>query len=210
MYQRPDKIFLMKDSPDYEPPPSDSIAAIAKRQGCTPDEVAYDYLTGAPDRFLFYPTTGYVQDDHGPIREMLTDDATILGLADAGAHCSSIVDASVPTYMLTHWARDRSRGPRLDLEQVVKMQTADTASFFGFNDRGRLAPGMKADLNLIDFHRLRLHKPEIVYDLPAGGRRLVQRVDGYAATIVSGQVVFEDGVHTGAMPGQLVRNGRVN
>ena len=145
---------------------------------------------------------------HGPIRETLTDKATLLGLSDGGAHCASIVDAGVPTFMLVHWARDRRRGPRLPLEWLVKRQTSETADFFGLRDRGRLAPGLRADVNLIDFDRLRLHQPELVNDLPAGGRRFVQRVDGYEATLVAGTPTFERGEHTGAMPGHLVRAGR--
>ena len=132
----------------------------------------------------------------------------MLGLSDGGAHCSSILDASVPSWMLIHWARDRNRGPRLPLEQMVKRQTSETADFFGFHDRGRLAPGKKADVNVIDYAGLRLHAPEVCYDLPTGGRRLVQRVEGYKATLVSGVPVFENGEHTGALPGKLVRAGR--
>jgi N-acyl-D-amino-acid deacylase len=149
-----------------------------------------------------------VQGDHGPIREMLIDSGTLLGLSDGGAHCASIVDAGVPSYMLLHWGRDRSRGEGLPLELLVKRQTSETADFFGFADRGRLVPGLRADVNLIDFKRLRLHQPEFVSDFPAGGRRLVQRVDGYAATLIAGQPIFEQGEHTGAMPGRLVRAGR--
>ena len=119
-----------------------------------------------------------------------------------------IVDASAPTYMLTHWARDRKRGPGLPLEYVVKRQTSETADFFGFRDRGRLEPGTRADLNLIDFARLRLHAPEVVNDLPAGGKRLVQRAEGYEATLVAGVPVFERGEPTGTRPGRLVRRGR--
>jgi N-acyl-D-aspartate/D-glutamate deacylase len=126
-------------------------------------------------------------------------------LSDGGAHCGAIVDASVPSFMLSHWGRDRSRGPGLPLPQLVKMQTSETADFFGFRDRGRLAAGLRADVNLIDFGKLRLHQPEVVSDLPAGGRRLVQRVDGYRATLVAGTPVFEDGLDTGARPGRLVR-----
>jgi N-acyl-D-aspartate/D-glutamate deacylase len=131
-----------------------------------------------------------------------------LGLGDGGAHCGQIVDAGLPSYMLSHWARDRKRGPGMTLEHVVKMQTSETADFFGFRDRGRLAPGLRADVNLIDFAALRLHQPEIVRDLPAGGRRLVQRADGYRATLVGGTPIFEAGEHTGALPGRLVRSGR--
>ena len=203
-----DKFFIMSDPPDYEPPDEMSVAAIAAREGRRPDEVAYDYLTGAENRFLFFPVVNYVHGDHEPIREMLTDPATLLGLSDGGAHCTSIVDAGVPSFMLSHWGRDRRRGPRLPLELLVKRQTSETADFFGMRDRGRLAPGLRADVNLIDFDRLRLHQPELVNDLPAGGRRFVQRVDGYEATLVAGTPTFERGEHTGAMPGHLVRAGR--
>ncbi len=203
-----DKFFVMGDPPDYEPADEMSVAAIAAREGRTPDEVAYDYLTEAENRFLFFPIVNYARGDHEPIREMLTDPATLLGLSDGGAHCTSIVDAGVPTFMLVHWGRDRRRGPRLPLELLVKRQTSETADFFGLRDRGRLAPGLRADVNLIDFDRLRLYQPELVNDLPAGGRRFVQRVDGYEATFVAGTAVFEQGKHTGALPGCLVRAGR--
>jgi N-acyl-D-aspartate/D-glutamate deacylase len=131
-----------------------------------------------------------------------------LGLSDGGAHCTSIVDAGVPTFMLTHWSRDRSRGPKLPLEMLIKRQTSETAAFFGLSDRGRLAPGLRADVNVIDYHRLQVQKPELVHDMPANGRRFVQKVEGYAATIVAGTPIFEHGEHTGAMPGRLVRAGR--
>lgn len=203
-----DKIFIMGDPPDYEPPPEASIAAIAARTQRSPDEVAYDYLTEAPSRFLYFPVVNYVLGDHGPIREMLLESGTLLGLSDGGAHCASIVDAGVPSYMLQHWGRDRSRGAGLPIELLVKRQTSETAEFFGFRDRGTLAPGLRADVNLIDFDGLRLHAPEFLNDLPAGGRRLVQRVDGYVATLIAGQSIFERGEHTGAMPGRLVRAGR--
>jgi N-acyl-D-aspartate/D-glutamate deacylase len=203
-----DRMYVMGDPPDYEPRAQASVAAIAARTNHTPDEVAYDYLVEDAGNFLFFPVTGYAQDDHEPIREMLTDPGTLLGLGDGGAHVAQIVDASMPTYMLTHWARDRERGPGLPLEFVVKRLTGETADFFGFHDRGRIAPGRRADLNVIDFERLRLHAPEVVHDLPAGGKRLVQRADGYAATLVAGTPVFEHGEPTGALPGRLVRRGR--
>ena len=202
------RMFKLGDPPDYEPPASASIAAIAEREGRTPDEVAYDYLAADPANFIFFPVTGYNVDNHDVIREMLTSEETVLGLSDGGAHCSSILDAGMPTWMLTHWARDRHRGPRLPLELVVKRQTSETAGFFGLNDRGVLAVGKKADVNVIDYAGLQVRKPEIVYDLPAGGRRLVQKVNGYKATFVSGVLVFENGEHTGALPGHLVRAGR--
>ena len=202
-----DKFFIMGDPPDYEPADEMSVATIAAREGRTPDEVAYDYLTGAENRYLFFPVVNYVSGDHEAIREMLVDSGTLLGLSDGGAHCASIVDAGVPTYMLMHWGRDRQRGPRLPLELLVKRQTSETAQFFGLHDRGRLMPGMRADINLINFEGLRLYQPQLVNDLPAGGRRFVQRVDGYEATLVAGTPTFERGEHTGAMPGHLVRAG---
>ncbi len=204
-----DRMFVMAGAtPDYEPPPEKSIAAIAARGNHSPQEVAYDYLTERSDHFLFFPVVGYVHGDHQQIRELLVDPGTLLGLGDGGAHCGQIVDAGLPSYMLTHWARDRQRGPGLSLPLLVKMQTSETADFFGFRDRGRLKPGLRADINVIDFDRLRVHQPEIVHDLPAGGRRLVQRVDGYRATLVAGMPVFENGEDTGARPGRLVRAGR--
>ncbi|MBO0736724.1 MAG: amidohydrolase family protein, partial [Alphaproteobacteria bacterium] len=203
-----DRMYVMGDPPDYEPRAESCVAAIAAREDRSPDEVAYDYLTADAGHFLFFPVTGYAQDDHEPIREMLTDPGTLLGLGDGGAHVAMIVDASAPSYMLTHWARDRQRGPGLPLEFIVKRQTSETADFFGFHDRGRLVPGKRADINVIDFARLRLRAPEVVNDLPAGGKRLVQRVEGYVTTLVAGTPVFERGEHTGATPGRLVRRGR--
>jgi N-acyl-D-amino-acid deacylase len=202
------RMFKLGDPPNYEPSASESIAAIAEREGRTPDEVAYDYMAEDPANLIFFPVTGYNEDNLEITRSMLEDKATMLGLSDGGAHCSSILDAGMPTFMLTHWARDRSRGPRLPLEFVVKRQTSEPAEFFGMTDRGILDVGKKADVNVIDFQGLRVDKPEVVYDLPAGGRRLVQKVDGYKATIVSGVPVFENGAHTGALPGKLVRAGR--
>jgi len=140
---------------------------------------------------------------------MLTDKHTLLGLGDGGAHVGVICDASLPTFMLTHWVRDRKRGERLPLEMIVKRQTSATADFFGLHDRGRLEVGKRADINLIDYAALRLHIPKLAYDLPAGGKRLVQRVDGYVMTIVAGTPIFERGHATGAMPGKLVRSTRL-
>ena len=185
-----------------------SVAAIAAREGRPPDEVAYDYMTGGEGQYLYFPVVNYVSGDHAPILEMLNDPACLLGLSDGGAHCTSIVDSGVPTFMLMHWGRDRSRGPRLPLEHLVKRQTSETADFFGFSDRGRLAPGLRADINVIDFDNLKVRKPELVHDMPAGGPRFVQHVQGYETTLVAGTPIFERGEHTGAMPGRLVRAGR--
>jgi N-acyl-D-aspartate/D-glutamate deacylase len=198
----------MGNPPDYEPAPEKSVAAIAARTGRPPDEVAYDYIAEADGQYLYFPLVNYAAGDHEPIREMLNDPACLLGLSDGGAHCTSIVDAGVPTFMLTHWARDRRRGPTLPVEMLIRRQTSETADFFGLADRGRLAPGLRADLNLIDFERLQVQKPELVHDMPAGGRRFVQKVDGYKATLVAGLPIFERREHTGALPGRLVRAGR--
>jgi N-acyl-D-aspartate/D-glutamate deacylase len=201
-----ERFYVMGNPPDYEPGPEKSVAGIAARTGRPPDEVAYDIII-QDDQYLYFPVVNYVTGDHSPILEMLNDPACLLGLSDGGAHCTSIVDAGVPTFMLTHWARDRSRGPKLPLEMLIKRQTSETADFFGFADRGRLAPGLRADVNLIDFNRLQVQKPELVHDMPAAGRRFVQRVDGYEATICAGAPIFERGEHTGALPGKLVRAG---
>jgi N-acyl-D-amino-acid deacylase len=203
-----DLFFAMGNPPDYEPAPEKSVAAIAARTGRTPDEVAYDYITGADGQYLWFPVVNYVSGDHEPIREMLDDPACLLGLSDGGAHCTSVVDAGLPTFMLTHWSRDRNRGPKLPLQSMIKRQTSETADFFGLSDRGRLAPGLRADVNLIDYDRLQVQKPELVHDMPAAGRRFVQKVDGYEATIVAGTPIFERGEHTGALPGRLIRAGR--
>jgi N-acyl-D-aspartate/D-glutamate deacylase len=202
-----ERFYVMGNPPDYEPGPEKSVAAIAARTGRPPDEVAYDTII-EDGQYLYFPVVNYVTGDHAPIFEMLNDPACLLGLSDGGAHCTSIVDAGVPTFMLTHWSRDRSRGPKLPVEMLIKRQTADTADFFGLSDRGQLAPGLRADVNLIDYDRLQVHKPELVHDMPAGGRRFVQRVEGYEATLVAGEPIFQRGEHTGALPGRLVRAGR--
>jgi N-acyl-D-aspartate/D-glutamate deacylase len=197
--------FPLGDPPDYEPTREMSILERAKRMGKTPQELAYDTLLEQDGRGIIYMPLAFKDYSFDALRPLLTDSATILSLSDGGAHCGVICDAGMPTYLLTHWVRDRRRGPRIALEAAVKRQTKDTAELYGMRDRGVLAPGMKADINLIDFDNLRLHPPEMVFDLPANGRRFIQRVDGYKFTIVSGEVTYEGGEPTGAMPGKIVR-----
>ena len=207
--ERFDLMFRLGDPPNYEPDAQSSVAAQAAIQGRSPTEVALDMLLEREGHeLIFMPGANYAAGDFSDIQKMLAHPNTIMGLSDAGAHCGLICDSSIPTFMLTHWARDRKRGPKLNLGKVIKSQTLDTAKFYGLNDRGALRPGMKADLNVIDFDRLRLLPPEMVYDLPAKGRRLVQRAAGYAATIVSGEVTLENDQATGVLPGRLVRGSR--
>jgi N-acyl-D-aspartate/D-glutamate deacylase len=202
------QIFPLGDPPDYEPPAERSVAATAAREGRTPEEVALDWLLAREGKeLLFAPLANYVDCDFEAIREMMLHPRTVLGLSDGGAHCGLICDASMPTYLLTHWARDRKRGARIPLETAVRLQTKNTADVWGFADRGTLEVGKKGDLNVIDLDALALEAPEMVHDLPASGRRLIQRARGYRATVCAGEVTLEDGEPTGALPGRLVRGG---
>ncbi len=203
------KLFPLGDPPDYEPAPDRSVAAIAAREGKAPRAVALDLILANEGRGMLYlPLLNYAGFDLEPVREMLLHPLAVFGLADGGAHCGVICDASMPTFLLTHWVRDRARGARLPLEWVVRRQTAETARLYGLDDRGVLAPGMLADVNVIDFDHLALAPPEMLYDLPARGRRLVQRARGYRATVKRGVVTYEDGVATGALPGVLLRGSQ--
>ena len=199
-------MFPLGDPIDYEPGPEKSIFAIAERQGVTPEELAYDtMLEGAGKGIIYMPLLGYSDGDFEALREMMLHPNAIFGLSDGGAHCGIICDASMPSYLLTHWARDRTRGARIPIEKLVHNQTQRTAHFYGMRDRGLIAEGMKADINIIDFDKLTIHPPEMVYDLPASARRLVQKVDGYRYTLCSGEIIRQDNKDTGAMPGKLVR-----
>ena len=177
-----------------------------RAEGVEPDALLYDLLVANEGRdLLLLPALNYSNGDSEVTREMLLHPASVLGLSDGGAHCGVICDASQPTWMLTHWARDRRRGERLPLELVVKRQTSDGAALYGFTDRGVVAAGKRADLNVIDLDRLTLHAPRVAHDLPAGGRRLLQDASGYVATIVNGVVTRRHDTDTGARPGRLVR-----
>jgi N-acyl-D-aspartate/D-glutamate deacylase len=200
------KMFPLGDPPDYEPAPEHSIEGRAAAAGVAAVEMAYDTLLERDGcELMLFPLANYTHGDHEVVREMNLADGTMPGLSDGGAHCGVICDASFPTYMLTHWVRDRTRGERMPLEYVVQRQSRDTARQVGLDDRGTLEPGMLADVNVIDFDNLTLRAPEMAYDLPAGGRRLIQRAEGYRVTIKRGEVIYRDGEATGAMPGQLIR-----
>jgi N-acyl-D-aspartate/D-glutamate deacylase len=205
----PHRLFPLSEKPNYEPAPEESIAALAEAAGVDVTLFALDVLLEDEGKGqLFMPALNYFYGNSDHCLEMLEHPFTVPGLGDGGAHVSFISDASFSTYLLTHWARDRKRGGTLPLEFVVKSQARDTAVLLGFLDRGLLAPGMKADLNVIDFEALELTRPEMRYDLPAGGKRLVQKAKGYRYTIVSGEIVIKDGEPTGATPGKLVRGAQ--
>ncbi len=200
------KMYALGAQPNYEPPQEQSIAAIAQRDGHTPLQVAYDMLMDLDGKgIVYFPSFNYAYNDLSQLHTELQHPRTMMSLADGGAHCGYICDVSMPTYMLTHWARDRSRGPTLPLELMVQRQTRDTARIYGLQDRGLLRPGYLADINIIDFDRLRLPPPYVAFDLPAGGRRLVQTAEGYLATLKAGETIMVNGERTGALPGKLIR-----
>ena len=202
------RLYRLGERPDYEPTPDDSLLMVAEREGRPVMEVIYDALLEQEGRaLLYFPVFNYTEMSLDTVHTMLTHPLALPGLSDGGAHVGTVCDASFPTFLLTHWGRDRPRG-RLPLEQLVRMQAHDTARFLGLADRGLIAPGQKADLNVIDWERLRLLHPEMHADLPAGGKRLLQRADGYRYTLVSGEVIAQEGRLTGRRPGRLVRAPR--
>jgi N-acyl-D-aspartate/D-glutamate deacylase len=198
-----DRMFVLADPPDYEPDLDQSIAARAGRMGVAPQELAYDVMLDGT--FLYRPITNYVDGDLNVCGEMMQHPNALLGLGDGGAHLGIICDSATYTHTVVHWTRDRTRGPKMALPWVIQKLTRDPARAVGLNDRGVLAPGYKADINVIDYGALKIEPMRVAYDLPSGGRRLMQESRGYVATIVSGEVVTEGGVPTGALPGRLVR-----
>jgi len=208
-----DKMFLLGNPPDYEQPLERTLGARAKREGRKPEEPAYAAMLEDNGRGMLYvPFANYADGNLDAVREMLRDPHAVPGLSDGGAHCGIICDASFPTYLLTHWTRDRARGEKLSIPFVVAAQSRRTAESIGLMDRGVLARGYKADINVIDYDRLHLHPPKVHYDLPMNGRRLLQQIEGYEATVVSGVVTQRHGKATGARPGRLVQGvqGRPN
>jgi len=205
MIHRYELMYELTDPPNYEPSPADSIAARAARAGGDPVGLAYDILAGGG--MLYLTALNYLAGNLDDVHEMLVHPHTLPGLSDGGAHVGTICDGSFPTTLIQHWTRDRA-GAKLELPFVVQRQARDTARAVGLGDRGVLRPGYRADLNVIDVDGLRLHRPEMRYDLPAGGRRLVQRADGYRHTFVAGQQTYADGEPTDALPGRLIRGPR--
>ena len=203
------RLYALGNPPDYEPTPDRTVTAIAKARGEDPLSTLYDLmLESNATAMLMLPLFNYADGNHDAIREMMLHPAGVLGLSDGGAHCGMICDASYPTFLLTHWARDRHRGEKLSLEYVIRKQSRDTAYLFGLGDRGTIEPGKKADVNVIDMDALTLHPAAMAWDLPAGGNRILQGASGYAATIVTGTVTRRKDVDTGARPGRLVRRAR--
>jgi N-acyl-D-aspartate/D-glutamate deacylase len=208
-FQQLGRFFQMGSPPNYEPGYDDSVEAIAQSKGLSPGDYLYDCMLERDGHELFLvPVLNYSRLNADPIREMMYHPHAVLGLGDGGAHCGIICDASIQTFMLSHWVRDRTRGEKIPLEFAVKRMTSDPAKLYGLCDRGVLAPGWRADLNIIDLDEIRLEAPKMIHDLPAGGKRFMQRAKGYRSTIVAGEVTLENDELTGALPGRLVRGAQ--
>jgi N-acyl-D-aspartate/D-glutamate deacylase len=209
LIDRWDRMYPLGDPPDYEPRSEDSVASRAARLGRVPAELAYDLLIeGDGKGILYLPVTNFAAGNLDVVREMIDAPNSLIGLGDGGAHVGVMCDATSTSYLLTHWTRDRKRGALFPVSWAIKRLAADNAAAIGLGDRGVLRAGMKADINILDYDKLCLRRPEVVYDLPAGGKRLMQRTDGFDATIVSGAVVYRHGEATGALPGRLMRGAR--
>lgn len=205
-YGRFDEMFVLGNPVNYDLDASQSLGATARRLGIDPREYAYDVqLQGEGRQLIYTPLFNFVHADLGAVREMITSPVAMFGLSDGGAHCGAICDASMTTSYMTLWARDRADDTNIPLESVIHQLTRRPAMHFGWLDRGLIAPGMLADLNIIDYDGLSCDSPRIVTDLPAGGRRLLQSARGYRYTIKRGAVTFEDGAETGQLPGKLLR-----
>jgi N-acyl-D-amino-acid deacylase len=201
------ELYVMAEVPDYEPTPDTKVGAVAAARGVTARELIYDLIVDSLGSVMFLlPAANYQDDCLEPVRLLMQHPHTVIGLGDGGAHYGTISDGSYPTTLLTHWTRDRTRGPRISVPAAVRMLTRPNAEAVGLHDRGLLAPGLKADINVIDYDGLKLHRPVAAWDLPAGGRRLKQKAEGYRLTMVGGTVTYRDGEPTGALPGRLVRN----
>jgi len=201
-----DRMFPMAEFPNYEPQPADSLAGLAAGQGRPANEVMYDFfLEAGGTKLVYLPFMNYADGSLDDVADMIESPLTLSGLSDAGAHCNTLSDGTMPTTAISHWTRDRGQGKTFDLEYMVHRQTQATASHVGLNDRGVVAPGYLADLNIFDHDTINAHAPELVQDLPAGGTRLLQRSTGYAATIKRGTVTVQDGELTGEYPGRLQR-----
>lgn len=200
------QIFPLGEVPNYEPDREQSVAGLAEQCGKSAFEMMYDLLIDGEGRELFYqPLAGYQHYNFDRFHQAMQHPSVLFGLSDGGAHCGIIADAGMPSFILAHWARDRSKGEKLPLEFLVKKLSSDTATAYGMEDRGRLVPGYLADINIIDFDNLQLKRPEAIFDLPTGGKRLVQRVTGYDAVFKNGEQIMDRGEHTDALPGGLIR-----
>ena len=200
------RMYRFGNPPNYEPKKADSIGSMAAAQGRTPPEVAYDLLIEDGGRnFIYTPISNYPDYNLSASETLLANPNVIMGLGDAGAHVGFILDAGFPTWLLTYWGRQKKRWP---LEELVRRLTSDTADAAGLGDRGRIAPGLKADLNVIDYDRLGFGRPYVTHDLPAGGKRLLQKASGYDTTVLSGQITYRHGEPTGALPGRVVKGQR--